>query len=88
MVLTNKFNPDGTVSQRKARLVAKRYSQIYGIDFHNTFAPVARLKSLRLMLAELEITIYQLDVVTVFLNRFLKKKMYMDVPEMLEEMLK
>jgi len=90
MVLTNKFNPDGTVFRRKARLVAKGYSQIYGIDFHDTFAPVARLESLRLMLAiaaELEIIIYQLDVVTAFLNGSLEEKVYKDVPEMLEEML-
>lgn len=70
--------------------MAKGYSQIHGIDFHDTFVPVARLESLRLMLAiaaELKITIYQLDVVTAFLNGFLEEKVYMDVPEMLEEML-
>jgi hypothetical protein len=50
-VLRNKYASDGTLDRRKARVVAKGFTQRPGIDFHDTFAPVARLSSLRLLMA-------------------------------------
>lgn len=47
-VLRNKYNADGELEQRKARVVAKRFSQRPGVDFYDTFAPVAKLSSLRI----------------------------------------
>ena len=44
----NKFGANGELEKRKARIVAKGYMQQYGRDFHETFAPVARLDSIRL----------------------------------------
>ncbi|XP_011865263.1 PREDICTED: uncharacterized protein LOC105560616, partial [Vollenhovia emeryi] len=86
IVLTNKYGPDGSIAKRKARIVAKGYSQRYGVDYHYTFAPVARLDSIRLMLAlaaELGLTIWQFDVVTAFLNGYLDEEVYMQLPDML-----
>ena len=51
MVLRNKYKPDGTIEKRKARLVARGFAQRPGIHFSQTFAPVARLSSIRLIVA-------------------------------------
>lgn len=91
LVLTNKHGPDGNVEKRKARLVAKGYSQRFGVDYHQTFAPVARLESLRILLAlavQFGWKIWQFDVVTAYLNGYLEEELYMKVPDLLEEMLK
>jgi hypothetical protein len=50
-VFRNKLNEDGQVTRNKARLVCKGYAQIEGIDFEETFAPIARMKEIRLLLA-------------------------------------
>lgn len=50
-ILTNKMKPNGTLSCRKARLVARGFTQQQGLDFTQNFAPVARLDSMRLMMA-------------------------------------
>lgn len=90
LVLTNKYRPDGSIERRKARIVAKGYSQKFGIDYNQTFAPVARMESIRLMLAlaaEFGMKVRQFDVVTAYLNGILEEKVFMEVPEMLSEML-
>ena len=46
-----KLNVDGSINNHKARLVVKRYTQVFGVDSSNTFAPVARLDTARLLLA-------------------------------------
>lgn len=82
VVLTNKYAADGSVERRKARIVAKEYAQRFGIDYHRTFAPVARLESIRLLIAiscELNLTIWQFDVVTAYLNGNLEERVFMDV---------
>ena len=50
-VYRTKLNADGSINKYKARLVMKRYAQVFGVDFSETFAPVARLDTIRLLLA-------------------------------------
>lgn len=91
LVLTNKYKPDGSIERRKARIVAKGYSQKFGIDYHQTFAPVARLESIRLVMAiatRYNLIVHQLDVVTAYLNAQLKEEVIMEIPDRMEVMLK
>ena len=76
-VLCNKLNEDGDIIRNKARLVAQGYNQEEGIDYDETFAPVARLESIRIMLAfasYMNIKLYQMDVKCAFLNGYLQKE--------------
>lgn len=82
-VFKTKYNQDGSIDRRKARLVAKGYSQIYGIDYLETYAPVANISSIRLILAtavEKELSLHQLDVSTAFLNGDLEEEIFMEQP--------
>ncbi|KMQ90721.1 retrovirus-related pol polyprotein from transposon tnt 1-94 [Lasius niger] len=86
VVLTNKYAADGSIEKRKARIVAKGFTQRFNVDYHRTFAPVARLESIRLLIAlacELNLTIWEFDVVTAYLNGNLKEEVFVDVPDML-----
>jgi hypothetical protein len=79
-----KRDSSGAVSKYKARLVAKGYSQQYGIDFHDTFAPVLKYKTLRIMIVlslHFDMCMEQLDVKTAFLNATVKENIYVQVPE-------
>lgn len=49
-VFKSKFNPDGSLLSKKARIVAKGYSQVKGIDYEEVFSPVARMEMVRLLL--------------------------------------
>ena len=83
-VFKNKMNEDGQVIKNKARLVCKGYSQIEGIDFEETFAPVVDMEAIRMFLAfacSKEFKIYQMDVKSRFLNGALKEEVYMEQPE-------
>ena len=91
MILTNKLKPDGTLDRRKARLVAKGHTQRKGIDFTDTFATVARLESVRMLVAIAvrdNLVIHQMDIVTAYLNGYLNEEVYMEKPELLEEPLR
>jgi hypothetical protein len=89
-VLRNKYAADGTLDRRKAREVAKGFTQRPGIDFHDTFVPVARLSSLRLLVAlaaKYNLKIPQLDVTSAYLNGKIDTKVFMEKPALLKEML-
>ncbi|CAH2020785.1 unnamed protein product [Acanthoscelides obtectus] len=91
IVLRNKYKPDGTIERRKARLVARGFSQKPGTHFNETFAPVARLSSIRLvsaLAAHLNMDMQQLDVTCAYLNGSLDETIYMETPEYLDESLK
>jgi hypothetical protein len=73
----------GVVTRNKARLVAKVYSQVEGLDFDETYAPVARLESIRILLAYATyhgFKIYQMDVKSAFLNGPIKEEVYVEQP--------
>eukprot|EP00253_Pinus_taeda_P019413 PITA_19413 len=83
-VFKNKMNEEGQVIRNKARLVCKGYSQIEGIGFEETFAPVARMEAIRMFLAfacSKGFKVYQMDVKSTFLNGELKEEVYMEQPE-------
>ena len=74
---------DGNVVTYKARLVAKGFTQRQGIDYEETFSPVAMLKSIRILLAiaaYYDYEIWQMDVKTAFLNGMLSEEVYMVQP--------
>lgn len=90
MVLRNKFGPDGKLEKRKARIVAKGFTQKPGVDFNETFSPVARLSSVRLATAlatQCGMKITQLDITTAYLNGSLDEDIFMEIPDLTQELL-
>lgn len=82
-VFAVKEDTNGNVIKYKARLVAKGFSQIEGIDYQETFAPVVRYSSIRMLLgiaAHFNLRIAQMDAVTAFLNGKLDEEIYMEQP--------
>ncbi|GJY05192.1 retrovirus-related pol polyprotein from transposon TNT 1-94 [Tanacetum coccineum] len=82
-VFRNKLDENGIVSQNKARLVAQGYNQQEGIDYDETYAPVARLESIRILLAyacALDFKLFQMDVKSAFLNGFINEEVYVAQP--------
>ncbi|GKA76350.1 copia protein [Tanacetum coccineum] len=78
-VFRNKLDENGIVSQNKARLVAQGYNQQEGINYDETYAPVARLESIRILLAyayALDFKLFQMDVKSLFLNGFINEEVY------------
>ncbi|KAJ9555727.1 hypothetical protein OSB04_010341 [Centaurea solstitialis] len=83
-IFKNKKDEDNVVVRNKARLVAKGYRQQEGIDYNETFAPVARIEAIRMFLAyaaHKDFTVYQMDVKTTFLNGVFQEEVYVSQPE-------
>ena len=78
-----KHAADGSIEKYKARFVARGFSQVEGVDYDETFAPVARYTSIRAVIAiaaEMGWKIHQMDVKTAFLNRFIQEEVYIEQP--------
>jgi hypothetical protein len=87
-VFRNKQDEHGVVTRNKARLVAKGYSQVEGLDFGETYAPVARLESIRILLVYATyhgFKLYQMDVKSAFLNGPIKEEVYVEQPPGFED---
>ena len=80
-VFRNKRDEEGNVIRNKASLVVKGYNQIEGVDYDETFAPVARLEAIRLLIAYVAhkgFKLYQMDVKTAFLNGYLNEEVFVE----------
>ena len=87
-VFKNKLNVDGKIVRNKVRLVTKWYIQEFGVDFEESYAPIARLEIVRLLLAYAashKIKLYQMDVKSVILNGYVNEEVYMDQPPCFED---
>jgi hypothetical protein len=87
-VFRNKQDEHGVVTRNKARLVAKGYSQVEGLDFDETYAPVARFESMRILLAYATyhgFKLYQMDMKSAFLNGPIKEEVYVEQPPSFED---
>ena len=78
------MNEQGEVVRKKSRLVCKGYSQQEGIDYEESYAPVARIEAVRLLLsyvAQKKFKVYQMDVKLTFMNRELEEEVYIEKPK-------
>ena len=79
-----KHGAEGELKSFKVRLVACGYAQVYGVDFDETYSPVARLTSLRFVFAiaaQIRLKVHQMDVETAFLNASVTEEIYIKPPE-------
>jgi hypothetical protein len=82
-VFCNKQDEHGVVTRNKAQLVTKRYSKVEGLNFDKTFTHVARLESIRILLAyttQHDFKLYQIDVKSAFFNGPIKEEVYVEQP--------
>jgi len=82
-IYTVKYQSNGTLDRYKARLVAKGYTQTYGIDYKETFAPVAKMNTDRIILSlagHFGWEMHQFDVKNAFLHGRLEEEVYMEIP--------
>src|SRR5579871_6294710 len=87
-IFRHKLGADGTIQRFRARLVAKGFTQTYGVDYNETFVSVIKLPSLRLLLAIAaieDLEIHQIDISSTFLLADLEEEIYIDQPEEYEK---
>jgi hypothetical protein len=80
---TIKYKADGTIERCKARLVTKGYTQTYGIDYMETFAPVAKINTVCILLSlalNLDWPLHQFNVKNAFMHGNLQEEAYMELP--------
>ena len=78
-IFKNKTDEDGEIIRNKSRLVAQGYTQVEGISFDESFAPVARLEFIRILMSiacTMNFKIYQMDVKCAFLNGYLNEEVF------------
>ncbi|MFN7611034.1 MAG: reverse transcriptase domain-containing protein, partial [bacterium] len=83
-VFKTKLGSDGQIDRYKARLVARGFTQVEGIDYQETYSPVVKMTSIRILLslvAIFDLELHQMDVKTAFLNGKLDEEIYMQQPE-------
>ena len=83
-VIRKKLKPDGSIDKFKAKLIARVFKQKANLDFLDTFSPVTRIISIRLLIAIaaiFDLKIHQMNVKTAFLNGDLEKEIYIDQSE-------
>jgi hypothetical protein len=88
LVFRNRQDEYVVVTRNKARLVAKGYAQVVSLYFEETFAPIARLESIRILLAYAahhSFKLYQMDVKSAFLNKPINEEVYMEQPPGFED---
>lgn len=79
-----KYKTDGTLDRYKARLVAKGFTQTHGLDYFQTFAPMAKMSTVQIVLSLAAIqkwTLHQLDITNAFLHGDLHEEVYMQIPQ-------
>jgi hypothetical protein len=87
-IYRNKQDQDGIVVRNKVRLVAQGYTQVEGLDFRETYAPVARLGAIRILLTYVcahNIKLYQIDVKSAFLNGYINEEVNVEQPPSFED---
>ena len=80
-VFKRKMKVDGSIDKYKARLVIKGYKQTEGLDYFDTYSPITRINSIRMVLeivALRNLEVHQMDVKTAFLNGYLEEEIYME----------
>ena len=83
-ILKNKMDENGVIMRNMERLVAQGFNQIKGVEFDETFVPVAKLKSIWILLAMAcvwKFKLFQIDVKSVFLNGILNEEVYVEQPK-------
>ena len=84
MIYKLKLNKDGSIDKYKARLVCRGFTQVYGVNYDSTYAPVTQLVTVRIVIAlclHFHMTPRHLDVKTAFLNSTLKHEVYVKLPK-------